>query len=329
MDVVLVAAIVAPSRRSVDLAGSARETLPQSPLAGRAEAHDTASRLALRPAERIEPLEQRGADRAREMVAAHAPVEAKPAGGTARVAMRFGIDAERGTETLARRGELQAALAMAHESPLLETLEHEDPELAREVVVADARLAQRRLARARLQPHGARAVRHAHHALQQLGDVVVGEAEVAVASLALDRDEAAFHEFRQMCACGLLGDVGHLGELGCGERLAAHQCREDVGARTVADERRDADDVRSVLHAGMLSRFAPARFGAGRTIAVAGPAIVHACPSRASSATASTPSSARPSASTRAAGSASSRAAEETCAGTGCRTRAPTTSPGA
>src|SRR5687767_8150499 len=45
--------------------GSARETLPKRALAGRAEAHDAGPRLALRPAQRIEPLQQRGADRAR------------------------------------------------------------------------------------------------------------------------------------------------------------------------------------------------------------------------------------------------------------------------
>src|SRR5688572_250319 len=216
--------------------------------------------------------------------------------------MRFGIDAEPGTEALPRRCELQAALAVAHEASLLEALEHEDTQFAREVVVADARLAQRRLARARLEPHGAGAIRHAHDALQQLGNVVVGEAEVAVSPLALDRDEAAVHELGQVRARGLLGDVGHLGELGRGERLAAHERREDVGARAVADERCDADYVGSILHASMLPRFVPARFGARRTIVVPTRAIVDACPSPASSVTGSTPSSAKPSASTRAAG---------------------------
>jgi fructose-1,6-bisphosphatase/sedoheptulose 1,7-bisphosphatase-like protein len=65
------------------------------------------------------------------------------------------------------------------------------------VVVADARLAQVRGRGAGAKPDGARALGNAEKAFEELGDVVVGEAEVAVAPLLFEREEAALDESRR------------------------------------------------------------------------------------------------------------------------------------
>ena len=62
-----------------------------------------------------------------------------------------------------------------------------------------------------------------------------------------------------MRADRLLGDAGDVGQLGRGQRLAGHQCREDLGARVVADQRGDADDAGTDLHGSMLAE--PSRAG--------------------------------------------------------------------
>jgi hypothetical protein len=45
---------------------------------------------------------------------------------------------------------------------------------------------------------------------------------------------------------------GDLGQLGRGERLAAEERGEDPGARAIADQLGDTDDVGAVLHGSML-----------------------------------------------------------------------------
>jgi hypothetical protein len=69
-----------------------------------------------------------------------------------------------------------------------------------------------------------------------------------VAALRGDGHELRLDQAGEVRAHGLLGDARDPGELRGGERLAAEEGREDVGTRPVANERRDADDVRTVFH---------------------------------------------------------------------------------
>ena len=79
----------------------------------------------------------------------------------------------------------QANVLVAHgkAARFHQTVEQLDAHFAGQMVVADARLAHRRIARtgARAQVPGA--CRHAHHLLQHLGDVAIRQPEVAVAAL--------------------------------------------------------------------------------------------------------------------------------------------------
>src|SRR3546814_960945 len=75
------------------------------------------------------------------------------------------------------------------------------------MVVADARLAQRRFARARTQTHGTDAIGDTHQAFQKLRNVALGEPEVAMTSLRFNREELGVEQFRQMGTRSLLGDA--------------------------------------------------------------------------------------------------------------------------
>ena len=106
-----------------------------------------------------------------------------------------------------------------------------------------------RVARTGLEPQRPGAIGDAEEAFQQLRDVVVGEPEVAMAPLLLHGDELRIHEPGEVHARRLLGHVGHARKLRSRERLAAQERGEDLGARAIADERRDDGDVGTVFHA--------------------------------------------------------------------------------
>ena len=132
-------------------------------------------------------------------------------------------------------------------------VEHLHAEIAGEVVVADARAAQRRILRPGAHAHVADArgqpLQHFEHA----GDVLAGEAIIAVAALLLRLDQAAGLELGEMRACGLRRDAGLLRELACGQRAAAHQRGQHVGAGGIADQGGDHGDVGACFHASMIA----------------------------------------------------------------------------
>src|SRR6185312_21871 len=112
----------------------------------------------------------------------------------------------------------------------------------------DAGLAQVGIARARAKAQRPGAIGDAEEAFQELRDVLVGEPEVAMPSLLLHGDELRAGKAREVRARGLLGDIGHARGLGGGERLAAQERGEDLGARAIADQRGDAGNVGAILH---------------------------------------------------------------------------------
>ena len=76
-------------------------------------------------------------------------------------------------------------------APLLEAFVDEHAKFARQMVVADARLAQRRLARTGTHANRAGTIGDAHEAFQQMRDVAVRQPEIAVATLALHGEQPA------------------------------------------------------------------------------------------------------------------------------------------
>src|SRR5204862_4688167 len=110
-----------------------------------------------------------------QVMAALAPVEARPAERSPLLRGVRGVDAERRQRLGTGVGEEEAAGAIGQPPARDEPVEGEHAELAGEVVVADARLAQRRLARPGDEPDRAGAKGHAHQRLEETGDVAAGE----------------------------------------------------------------------------------------------------------------------------------------------------------
>ncbi len=124
----------------------------------------------------------------------------------------------------------------------------EHPEFARQMVIADARLAQRRFAWTGTHAHGACAERDAHHGFEQVRDVGVGDAEITVPALRLDGEQARLAQLGEVRADRLARDAGGVGQFRRGQGHAAHQHVQHFGARLVADQGGDVRDIRSVSH---------------------------------------------------------------------------------
>ena len=114
-------------------------------------------------------------------------------------------------------------------------------------------------------------------------------------------------ELREMRADRLLRHARHAGELGRGQRPVRHQRGEHFRPGVIADQRGDADDVRSVFHGSIVDRTILSAQGLSSPAST--PRQDSPWPSPASSATRSIRSSATRSRSTPRTGAASSRAA--------------------
>src|SRR3984957_8374698 len=149
------------------------------------------------------PPHDRTPQRARQMMAPLAPVQAGLAYRAARMGQRLGRDLQAlGQEALALGGELNVLLLLPDQPLASHAVEHLHAEIAGEMVVADPRAAQRRLLRPGAYPHMAGARGKALEALQHAGDIGVTEAIIAVAALLLLLDQAAGLQLRKMRACG-------------------------------------------------------------------------------------------------------------------------------
>jgi hypothetical protein len=74
-----------------------------------------------------------------------------------------------------------------------------------------------------------------------------------VTALFLRLDQAAGLELCQMRTRGLRRDARLVRQLARGQRAAAHQCGQHVGAGGIADERGDHGDVRACFHSSMIA----------------------------------------------------------------------------
>ena len=121
------------------------------------------------------------------------------------------------------------------------------------MVVADARLAQLGRFGAGARARMSRALGHAHHLLQHLGDVASRETEVAMPPLPDAGDQPALRKLGQMRACRLSGNAGLARELARRQRLSADQRRQPVGARRIAGKRGNGRDGGAVFHISIIA----------------------------------------------------------------------------
>ncbi len=162
------------------------------------------------------------------------------------------IDPEVLAETSAGRREFERLVLSPQQATLREAVVHQNAEFTRKMVVANARLAQRRLTRARAHAHGADAICDTHQAFEQLCDVGLRKAEVAVPPLVLHGQQLRVEQLGEVRADRLLRHAGDLRELGSSQCMSAHQSREDFGSRVIADQSGDANDVGPVLHGSIV-----------------------------------------------------------------------------
>ena len=147
------------------------------------------------------------------MAAAVAPIEAGFAQGAAELFERFKINGELFKEALSALGEAEALILRCEEIFREQAVHHLHAEIAREMVVADSRMAERRVLRAGPGAEMSLLRGEAHHRLQQAADIVIGKREIAVPPLlALNEQTAGLH-FRKMRAGRLRGNARFAREL--------------------------------------------------------------------------------------------------------------------
>ena len=187
------------------------------------------------------------------MMTPYAPVETCATQRASFVSERRDLDAEVFAKFAAVSCELEAVAARFQYTLLFERIERKNAKLAGQMVVANAGESERGLAWTGAKANRAGSVGDPHQILQQLADIAIGEAKVAMTALIFDGEQTCIDELRKVSADRLFGDARDLRELGRRERLPADQRGQDVCASAIADQRRDARNVRAVFHGSMVT----------------------------------------------------------------------------
>lgn len=207
------------------------------PLPAHVKADNAGVLKAAGPAEVIEAGEEGGAEGAGEVAAAVAPIEAGFAQGAAELFERFKINGELFKEALSALGEAEALILRCEEIFREQAVHHLHAEIAREMVVADSRMAERRVLRAGPGAEMSLLRGEAHHRLQQAADIVIGKREIAVPPLLALNEKAAGLHFREVGAGRLRGNARFARELARRQCLAREQRGQHVGPRRFPDQR--------------------------------------------------------------------------------------------
>ena len=109
-------------------------------------------------------------------------------------------------------------------------------------------MAQLGIARPGPRAHVPGARRQGTEGLDRHGHIRIGEADIAVASLVLDRDETVPLQPREMAARSRERDPGLGGELGRREGEPAQERHQHRGAGGIADQRGNDRDVGAFTH---------------------------------------------------------------------------------
>lgn len=140
-----------------------------------------------------------------------------------------------------------------------------DPHIAREMVVANARLAQRRLFRSRPKPRCSGLFGEAQQRFERFTDVGASEHIISVTTRLAAFDQAAIAKLPDVKAGGLQGDARFLGQFAIGERPARQQGRQHRAPRGIGDQRGYDREIRPKLHRAILAAL-PAKPNAQATV---------------------------------------------------------------
>ena len=198
------------------------------------------------------PVGQRRADRAADMRPPFGPIQTRPAKHPALAARMREIDAELAEKFRAGRRDFAGFVAEDDVLVLDQPLGKADAEHAGDVVVTGAGVTQLVVEmRFRLEPRRA-FERDVHDAFQHLPDMRPGQAVIAVAALLHRHQKPRRGELAEMAAGGLRRHAGGKRQLGRGQRAAAEQRAQDIGAGRIADQSRDFGHLRCIRHASNM-----------------------------------------------------------------------------
>jgi hypothetical protein len=187
------------------------------------------------------------------------PIQTRPAKYPALRSRMREIDAEIAEKFRAGRRHLAGFVAEDDVLVLDQPLGQADAEHAGDVVVTGAGVTQLVVeTRFRLEPRRA-FERDVHDAFQHLPDMGTGQAVIAMAALLHRHQKPRRGELAEMAAGGLRRHAGGKGQLGGGQRAAAEQRAQDIGAGRIADQSRDFGHLRCVRHPSNMD--AAARHG--------------------------------------------------------------------
>lgn len=195
----------------------------ESPFAFGTEMDHPAAVLPAREAGIEKMGKQRPPERAGEMRAPLAPVEAGPANGSPEGLQHVDVDTMTGDHLLSGLCQLRMLFVACDCAGCTQAVEHANAIVPGKVIVADPCLAQRRFLRSRPVPEVTAACGKSHQAFDQGSNAGIGEGEIAVATLLALADQAAFFKLGEVRACGLQRDSGCTGKLRRRQRATSHE----------------------------------------------------------------------------------------------------------
>ena len=234
------------------------EPLDES-LTGCRECDHTTAPLPPSVAQGEETIEEGGAESAGEMHAAFAPIQARTAERPPPRADSIEADTDPAAPGFPRAGERHVLIASADQASLPKSIQQVDTGLSREVVVADPRVPEIRIPGPWANPlRGATYPEaEAHEGLEDVGDLLAGDPEIAMPALFRGRYQPGRREARQVTAGGRLSDAGLERELARGARAAVHERGEHPGPAGICYQRGAGGEVGYVDHSTMLTKVCP------------------------------------------------------------------------
>ena len=138
------------------------------------------------------------------------------------------------------------------EAALGQSIEDPDTKLARNMVVANARVPKGRILWSRANARVAQPFSNVDQVLYGASDIGSRQGVVTMPACAPFDDETSLRQSSKMRAGRLRAHARFPRQLSRSQRLARHKRRNDVRPRRVTQQRRHDRKVRSILHASIL-----------------------------------------------------------------------------
>ena len=150
------------------------------------------------------------------MIAAHAPIQTRPAQRTPLLRKCLDVDPKLQTELSSLRGEFESLVSRPQVAPLFKTVKDKHTQFTRKMVIANARLSQRGFSGAGANPYCAYAIGNTHETFKKLGHVGLGETKIAMPALPFHSQQLRLEQLGEVRADSLLCYPRHLREFSRG-----------------------------------------------------------------------------------------------------------------